>query len=488
MNYKVLAEELCMDKRPFVLVVGDVMLDSYWKGTVSRISPEAPVPVLALNTKNLVLGGAANVALNCKMLGMTVSLAGILGADDNATQLINILKSYAIESPAFVSDSARPTTLKTRIVAAGQQIVRIDEECTKPIASEIENEITEKIEAEISKKPDVIIVSDYGKGLITPNLCQTIIRKAKVLKIPVLIDPKGSNFSKYRGATIVSPNKFELSIASNTTGQNIQELIEAGQKMCKNLGIENIVLTRSEEGISLINRSQHIHFPATAREVVDVCGAGDSVISALALGLSLGLAPYQATQLGNTAGGMVVQKFGTASITRAELIREIANAGDRVERPKIDGLNDAQLKINQWKAAGERIVFTNGCFDVFHIGHLKLIEQCRGFGSKLVVGVNSDSSIKRLKGPSRPIMPEEQRSRILASLDSVDCVIIFEEDTPLSLIELIRPDVIVKGGDYTEASVIGAEYVKNHGGDIKIVPLVAGISTTAILQKIKELH
>lgn len=488
MNTNLLFAKLGSGRQPKVLVIGDLMLDAYWIGNVSRISPEAPVPVLSVKKKNHVLGGAANVALNCKMLGMDVSLAGVVGNDDTAKTVQNLLKNNGIHADCVMTDTTRPTTLKTRIVATGQQIVRIDEENGAALGHATEEVLVNSLRNAVEGCPDIIVISDYGKGVVSSKLAQEVIALAQKKDIPVLCDPKGSDYSKYSGATIVSPNRSELALASQTTENDLHKLISAGQRMCEELGISNIVFTRSEEGISLLTSSSHSHFPATAREVVDVCGAGDAVISGLAFAISCGTGLEAAVYLGNVAGGLAVQKFGTSAISCEELLLECSRLQNAQWKTKSLNFEAAKVQIAQWKAAGEKVVFTNGCFDLFHVGHLKLLEACKALGTKLIVGVNSDSSVRRLKGEMRPVVPQEQRVQILAGLEAVDCVVIFEDDTPLKLIEAFKPDILAKGGDYTVSTVVGSEFVISNGGRVELIPLVAGISTSSLVERIKERH
>ncbi|NBW82439.1 D-glycero-beta-D-manno-heptose 1-phosphate adenylyltransferase [bacterium] len=294
---------------------------------------------------------------------------------------------------------------------------------------------------------------------------------------------------KYSGATILSPNKSELAQATGIAASCIEQLISEGQRLCEKLQVDHVVFTRSEEGISLLSSTEHDQFSATAREVVDVCGAGDAVISALAVGLAQGMSTKEAVWLGNAAGGLAVQKFGTAAIPLSELEAECArllNNDDQLG--KVKSLDSLQPILSGWRSRREKIVFTNGCFDLFHVGHLKLLEACKAQGTKLIVGVNSDASVSRLKGPQRPVVPHEQRVQVLAGLEVVDAVVVFEEDTPLGLIEAIKPDILAKGGDYTVETVVGAPFVHSYGGEVKLIPLVDGISTSALVNRITQRH
>lgn len=465
------------------MLIGDVMLDEQINGTVSKISAEAPIPVLSYKNKKYFAGGAANVAKNLSKMESNVFLIGVTGGDDSHNTLKNILKNDV--SVKFLIDDDRPTTKKTRVVSSGYQIVRIDTESTDNISSDQEDELIKIFSNTVEQiQPDVIVMSDYCKGTLTENVCSFIIETANFLKIPVLIDPKGSNYKKYANCTLITPNKQELQQIVKKT--DINDLIEGAQKVCLDLNIKNIALTRSEEGISLLSSSSHTHYKATAQEVTDVCGAGDAVISATAIGLSLGLTVDEAVCLGNLAGGISVKKQGTYAVSRSDLIEEIADQNKNFTTDKIFQTNEIENIVQRWKKNQESIVFTNGCFDIFHIGHLTLLKSCKSMGSKVVVGLNSDSSVQKNKGPNRPIMKEEDRAAFLAALEYVDLVVLFDEETPLSLIKAVSPDILVKGGDYSPEKIVGYDFVTKNQGKVVTVDLVENISTTKILEKISK--
>ncbi len=469
-----------------ILVVGDLMLDRYIWGEVSRVSPEAPVPVVSINRQTEGLGGAANVALNLVELGAQVSIAGCVGKDAAGATLQTILNEKHIDAAGVISVSCRPTTTKTRIVGGHQQMLRLDEECIKAIDEVFETQLIHQIDAISKRKLTGIILSDYAKGVLSKRVCQHVIALAHQLRIPVAVDPKGREFIKYQGATFISPNLRELAEASSVPVTNNSALLLQGQNFVKLLKLDFLALTQGKDGIALLRGPDKSiqHCAAKAKEVFDVSGAGDTVIAVLMAGLLAGLDPRHCIELANVAAGIVVGKVGTVPILRAELLKALSKrtAATHTE-DKICSLAAAQVQIQKWRKQGERIVFTNGCFDILHAGHVDYLQQARKEGDYLIIGLNTDASIARLKGPTRPVVPEKQRAKILASLASVDQVIFFEEDTPLALIQAISPDVLCKGADYAEADIVGADFVKAQGGRVLRIDLVDGVSTTAILDK-----
>lgn len=464
-----------------LLVVGDVMLDKYVWGEVGRISPEAPVPVVRGMHQDEKPGGAANVAMNLARLGAQTVVVGITGGDENEKLLAASLRSNAIE-PHFIVSSGFPTITKTRILGGRQQMLRLDFERTGAHAKAVYGSLTEKV---LSLLPafHALVLSDYAKGVITPEVCQTLIPAARKLGIPVLVDPKSLDYTYYRGATTVCPNLSELARATRLDPGNLDALLAAAETMISELDIEFLTATLSEKGIALVRPGNRLIAPAQARQVFDVSGAGDTVIAVLALCLASGLKPENAVQLANLAAGIVVGKVGTVPVEKYELLAALSpqmalHAEDRVlTRPEL------VHRVALWKANGERVVFTNGCFDLLHIGHIALLEQARRFGDRLIVAINSDASVSRLKGPSRPIVGESERARVLAALAAVDAVVVFDQPTPLELILAVQPNVLVKGGDYNAEAVVGAREVQSWGGDVKIVPLVEGFSTTRLIEK-----
>ena len=469
-----------------VLVIGDIMLDRYIHGEVDRISPEAPVPVLRHAQRYERAGGAANVAMNLAGLGCHTILAGFWGDDTEREELAAILDKANIDTVGVVL-SSRPTISKTRIVGRNQQLLRLDIESRDlPPADEAERLLDRA--TELVTKVHAVILSDYAKGAVTEPLCAAVIRAARTAGIPVLADPKTPDFSKYSGATTVCPNLNELSLATGVPAHHTEQLLAAGQALLAEHDFQFLTVTMSEKGISVFKPGSVYHSPARAREVFDVSGAGDTVIATLAASLAGGLRIEAAVELANLAAGIVVAKIGTVPIAQHELIAALTPSSGLTAGEKILDLERMALRVAEWRASGETIVFTNGCFDLLHVGHITLLEDCRRFGSKLILGLNADASISRLKGPSRPIVGERERARVMAALAAVDAVVLFEQDTPLELIRAIKPNVLVKGGDYTVETVVGHQEVIASGGRVEIVPTVEGFSTSNIVNKLTAKH
>ena len=465
----------------WALVIGDLMMDRYLWGKVERISPEAPVPVVLLDRESEAAGGAANVAANLVGLGLRTRLVGCIGADDNGVRLKRAVHDLGIDTSGLLHAEHHPTIAKTRVLGGHQQMLRLDRENRAPYSDKDMHALTRLVHQMLAERPAVVLLSDYAKGVLTPALCQTVITEAKRLGIPVLVDPKGRDYRKYEGATALTPNKRETAEVCHTDVHDNTVLLDAATHLRRNLALEFLAVTRGEEGISLIEESHSLHIPATAKQVFDVSGAGDTVIATLAAGLVAGLDRRDALHLANLAAGVVVG-VGTVPITRAEYARTPAKTPrNRQTKPVSATPADAR---RGWRAAGQRIVFTNGCFDLLHTGHVTYLEAARKLGDKLVLGLNTDRSVSALKGPTRPVIHEQDRARVLAALESVDAVILFDEDTPLSLIEAIRPDVLVKGSDYTENQVVGGREVKSWGGKVALVDIVPGRSTSSIIDKL----
>ncbi|PIE20602.1 MAG: bifunctional heptose 7-phosphate kinase/heptose 1-phosphate adenyltransferase [Neptuniibacter caesariensis] len=464
--------------RAQVLVVGDLMLDRYWHGPTSRISPEAPVPVVKVEQHEDRPGGAANVALNITALGSGVSLVGLVGVDEAGNALEKQLTSARVNC-VFSRTEQEPTITKLRVISRHQQLIRLDFE--DKFSGDYQQTLQENVAA-LLDNVGVMILSDYGKG--TLSHCPGLIAAARQQNVPVLVDPKGEDFSKYRGATLLTPNLAEFEAVVGHCASE-EELIRKGQMLVKELDLEALLVTRSEQGMTLIQgASKELHFPARAREVFDVTGAGDTVISTLAAALAAGESLPNAVALANIAASIVVGKLGTAAISAPELRREVnkekgAEQGVVTEEQLLIALADA-------RAAGEKIVFTNGCFDILHAGHVGYLQQARAQGDRLVLAINSDESVSRLKGPGRPINPVERRMAVLSGLEAVDWVLYFAEDTPERLLEQVRPDVLVKGGDYGIEGVVGGEFVRSYGGEVKVLSFLDNCSTTAIVEKIQR--
>ncbi len=467
------------------LVIGDVMLDRYLMGSVGRISPEAPVPVVLIKSEESRAGGAANVAANLALLGIDTHLIGCIGADAEAKTLtILIKKTGAIAN--LVTSKNRPTIAKTRILGGHQQMLRLDQEDSASYSADENTSLLQVIKVALGKKPSVVILSDYAKGLLSEAVCQDIIKQCSAQKIPVLVDPKGSDYSKYLGATALTPNKKETAEACHTT-TNDTDLISKATALKTKLGLQFMAVTRGEEGISLIEgdtiKNHAYHLPATAQKVFDVSGAGDTVIATLAAGLMHDLTPQQSLELANIAAGVVVGKVGTVPITQADLLEALTAKQGNEQTHKICNLAELNLKVNAWRLAKQKIVFTNGCFDLLHAGHVTYLEVAKKRGDKLILGLNTDRSVNAIKGPSRPVVHENDRARVLAALMSVDAVILFDEDTPLKLIKALKPDVIAKGSDYKADQVVGGKEVQSWGGEIALIDLVEGRSTSKIIEK-----
>ncbi len=465
-----------------ILVVGDIMLDRYIHGEVERISPEAPVPVIRHAQRYERAGGAANVAMNLAGLGCASVLAGFWGDDTEKTELKALLDRAGVDTVGVVTSSL-PTISKTRIVGRMQQLLRLDIE-SRDLPPEAEMERLIARSTELVDKVHAVVLSDYAKGALSRTLCEAVIRAAREKAIPVLADPKTPDLSKYTGATTVCPNLGELAMATGIASHHTEALLDAGQRQVAEHGFEFLTLTMSDKGIGVLWPERRYHSPARALEVFDVSGAGDTVIATLAAALAGGLRVETAVDLANLAAGIVVGKMGTVPIAQHELITALTPSTELTAGEKILDRERIARRVAEWRASGETIVFTNGCFDLLHVGHITLLEDCRRFGTKLVLGLNADASVCRLKGPTRPIVGERERARVMAALAAVDAVVLFEEDTPLELIRSLKPDVLVKGGDYTIETVVGHEDVIASGGRVEIVPTVEGFSTTNIVKKL----
>ena len=470
--------------RPRVLIVGDLILDRYVSGAVSRISPEAPIPVLAAAQREERLGGAGNVAANLRSLGAEVECLGVVGSDGHGRQLSALLEGEGCEVSGLVIDPERPTTVKTRMISGVQQIIRIDWEEAHAIPPALEDQLIEAVKARL-QDVDGVILSDYGKGVLTERVLRTAIEGARARSKPVLVDPKGSDFARYRGATLLTPNRKEAEEALGEPIASLEEVPVAAEKLRAIAGLECSLITLGGDGIYYLDSEGHgARVPTMARAVFDVTGAGDTVISLLGLGLASGCSLGDSVALANHAAGLVVARRGAASVTRAEL-KGVLGAHGTGDGKLLD-LDSIDARIVEWRRRGQRIAFTNGCFDVLHAGHVQYLRFARSKGDRLVVGVNDDESVRRLKGPSRPVNPIGDRLAVLEALEMVDGVIAFGQDTPLELIQRITPDALVKGEDWAEKGVVGREHVEANGGEVHLAPLLEGRSTTAILGRTKD--
>ncbi len=464
-----------------ILCVGDVMLDQFVRGTVSRISPEAPIPILHIKEQYTTLGGAGNVVRNLEALGSYTTFISVVGKDRNGSHIRDLLKIIPRVDSYLIVDDHRTTTTKTRFIAGNQQILRTDLEQQTPVAPAIENELLDLFKHHIDTH-DLVILSDYAKGVFSSQLLQSLIQEAKGK--PVLVDPKGQEYSRYKGATLLTPNRHELSLASSSPLKTDEDLVSVSKDTIKACGLEAIIVTRGSEGMTLVDVSGTVeHLKTKALEVFDVSGAGDTVMAALAASLATGASLSQSMHLANIAGGLVVAKIGTSVVSQQELLAALHASEEPTHEKKIVSRETASDSIQKWKRLGNRIVFTNGCFDLLHAGHISLLSQAKKAGDRLIVGLNTDRSVQRLKGPTRPIQQERDRAFVLSSLQYVDLVVLFDEETPLKLIQTLSPDVLVKGSDYTIDQVVGASFVQSYGGQVLLIDLVAGKSTTHLVSK-----
>ncbi|WKB54319.1 bifunctional D-glycero-beta-D-manno-heptose-7-phosphate kinase/D-glycero-beta-D-manno-heptose 1-phosphate adenylyltransferase HldE [Eleftheria terrae] len=462
-----------------LLVAGDVILDRYWSGSTARISPEAPVPVVNIRRSEHRAGGAANVALGLAALGVPVRLLSRVGQDEPAGILRELLQAGGVHCE-LQGDPSLATITKLRVVSLHQQMIRLDFENPPAAAAAVR---TDDFEAQLPWA-DAVVLSDYGKGAL--QQVQALIQAARAAGKPVLVDPKQADLSVYRGASVITPNRTELERAVGPW-RTEEELIGKGSALLEQMGWEALVITRSEEGMTLLERGRPpLNIPAQAQEVYDVTGAGDTVISVLAAARAAGESWAQAVALANLAAGIAVGKLGTATVSLQELADAARSPQRASSQPGV--LTEAQLlqQVQEAQRRGERVVMTNGCFDILHPGHVRYLEEARRLGDRLVVAVNDDASVQRLKGPTRPIVRVEDRMAVLAGLAAVDWVVPFGEDTPERLIDQVAPDVLVKGGDYEVAQIAGHRGVLARGGEVRILPFVEGRSTSAIVQRILE--
>ncbi len=479
-----LASELESFRDTRILCVGDVMLDRYVYGDVRRISPEAPIPVLRVDEERAMLGGAGNVVRNLAALGAHVSFVSVVGQDAAGGEIEAMLGALPKVDIRLVTEPKRLSTVKIRYVAMSQQVLRADYETSAALGAPLRNEVIQNIRA-LLPRAQVLVLSDYGKGVLTPEVCRAAIDAARALGIPVIVDPKGKNYESYSGASVVTPNRKELAEATGLALDTDEVLVSAARTLAERCDIGTLLVTRSREGMSVIaDDGTATHLPAEAREVFDVSGAGDTVVSTLAVAMASGLPLVEAASLANAAAGIVVGKVGTAVVFVDELAAKLRERKLTSIEQKIAPLQGAEDIVAGWRRRGFRVGFTNGCFDLLHPGHVSLLSQARVMCDRLVVGLNSDASVRRLKGPSRPVQPEVARATVLASLSNVDLVVIFEEDTPETLIERLRPDILIKGGDYTADTIAGASFVQSYGGRIEIIDLVPGFSTTKTVEKL----
>ena len=463
-----------------MLVIGDLMLDRYLWGSCDRISPEAPVQVVKVQRETHSLGGAGNVVTNLCSLGAQVSLIALVGADASNTPLPQLMHDLGVGTEGLIRDAARPTSIKTRVLAAHHQLLRFDVERTEPCSEAHAQAILEGLQSKAAET-DVVVLSDYGKGVLTPSVTRELIARCRKAGLPVLVDPKGLDYAHYRGATLLTPNRKEAAAATGLDLASDLGITNAGRQLLSQLELSACLITLSEDGMALFEGGSEQRLPTQAREVFDVTGAGDTVIAAIAFALACGLPLHPACDFANRAAGVVVGKLGAASVT----LDEIAQAAGIVTGtgPKLRTRTELQREVARLRAAGRSIVFTNGCFDILHAGHVQYLEQAAALGDVLIVGLNSDDSVRRLKGPKRPLNPELDRAQLLAALSCVSYVTTFAEDTPRDLIASLGPDVLVKGGDYRPDDIAGATEVRARGGEVRVLPFVEGRSTSRIIAR-----
>ncbi|HEV7268523.1 MAG TPA: D-glycero-beta-D-manno-heptose-7-phosphate kinase [Falsiroseomonas sp.] len=478
-----LTEAVRLLKRASVLVVGDAMLDRYVYGQVERVSPEAPVAVLAVEREVAMPGGAGNVVRNLTALGAAVAFVSVVGDDQAGSDLTGLIGGQPNVEPWLLVQGGRATTTKTRFIAAGQQLMRADHEMAGPIHPRLAERLV-RIAADAVAATTVMVLSDYNKGVLSGDTAQRLITSARNAGRRVVVDPKGIDYARYAGADLITPNRAELKLATGMPVDTEAALVAAAQRLQADHNFGAVLVTRSEDGMTLVEGDQVRHFPAEAAEVHDVSGAGDTVVAVVAAGLAAGLAPPVAARLSNIAAGIVVGKVGTAVARESDLLEALTP--ERGALRKVVSRAQAVEQVERWRRRGWRVGFTNGCFDLLHPGHVHLLEQARSWCDRLVVGLNSDASVKRLKGDTRPIQGDAARAAVLASLASVDLVTVFEEDTPLELLRVLRPEVLVKGADYTVDKVVGAELVTEWNGQVRLAALLPGQSTTATVARIRN--
>jgi D-beta-D-heptose 7-phosphate kinase / D-beta-D-heptose 1-phosphate adenosyltransferase len=468
------------EKNPKILVIGDLIVDHYLWGFSERISPEAPVQIVNIENESSVLGGAGNVINNLKSLGSEVDVISVIGECKVSDELKKLLLDIHVSTEYLIIEKNRVSSKKSRVIAAHQQVVRYDNETTNEV-NEISQTSILKIFKKIIAKYDVILLSDYGKGLLTLNLTKSLISIANQNKKKLLVDPKGLDYSKYRGAYLLTPNKKEASEASNQVIKDPISLTKAIKSLKDQCKLEVSLITLSEQGVAIFDNELRIH-PTVAKEVFDVTGAGDTILASLGFALSCNNNIDEAVKFANLASGVVVGKIGSATVTLNEIIEYESSLNKSVSKNQIKTWSEISSISIELKQKGKKIVFTNGCFDILHIGHIKYLEEAKCYGDILILGLNSDFSVRNLKGKNRPINSQSDRAYILSSLKIVDYVVIFDDETPYELIKLIKPDLLVKGGDYIGKKVVGQDIAK----ELKLVNFVDGKSTTSIIERIKK--
>ena len=477
--------------QPRVLVLGDLMLDRYVWGDAERISQEAPVILLRADRREERLGGASSVATMLRALGARVMLAGVVGGDHDGGRVRQMLTDQGIDHEGVVSDAGRPTTVKERYVGRAQhrhpqQMLRVDYEDRRPVGDAVKDQIGLVVNSHL-RKCDIVLISDYDKGVCTPGLLATVINNARALGVRVLADPiRSHDYRKYHGCSAITPNRLEAGIATGRLLNCHDEVFEAATHLQEKLDLEAAVITLDKDGMAVRHRDgRALHFATRPRHVYDITGAGDMVLSVLGMALAAGADYAQAVPLANVAGGLEVEKIGVATVTRDELLRDLMHATPALAPKKVLSPELLLQEIDYRRRLGQRVAFTNGCFDVLHAGHVQYLQEARAQADVLVVGLNSDASVRQLKGATRPVQPLAARSLVLSALQAVDYLTVFDEQTPIELIRAIRPDVLIKGADYRKDEVVGAELVESYGGRVHLACLHHGHSTTHLIEKMR---
>jgi D-beta-D-heptose 7-phosphate kinase/D-beta-D-heptose 1-phosphate adenosyltransferase len=478
--------------QPRVLVVGDLMLDRYVWGDAERISQEAPVILLHADRREERLGGASSVAAMLRALGARVALVGVVGADVDGARLRRMFLDLGIDHDAVLAVNDRPSTVKERYIGRAQhrhpqQMIRVDYEVRVPISEATARQLNPLIHQQM-RKADIVLVSDYDKGVCTPTVLGEVIAQAQALGLRTLADPiRGRDYRSYKGCSVITPNRLEAGLATGRVLQDIPQVLEAAAQLQQELDLEAAIITLDKDGMALAHRDgKRQIYPTRPRQVYDITGAGDMVLSVLGMALAAGADFEAAIALANCAGGLEVEKIGVATVSRDEILRDLLHTGTvGALHQKVWPLEPLCQQLDHRRRVGQRVAFTNGCFDVLHAGHVQYLQEARAQADLLVVGLNSDASVRALKGADRPIHSAEARAAVLAGLQAVDYVIVFEEDTPQTLIEAVRPDVLVKGADYRKQDVVGAEFVESYGGRVYLAPVCEGFSTTKVIEKLR---
>ncbi len=482
--------------QPRVLVVGDLMLDRYVWGDAERISQEAPVILLHADRREERLGGASSVASMLRALGARVSLAGVVGNDEGGGRLRQLLTDLGIDREGVITDADRPSTVKERYIGRAQQrhpqqMIRVDYEDRRPVSDEVAGQLGAAIK-HLLRKADIVLLSDYDKGVCTPKVLTSVIAGARALGLRVLADPlRGPDYRKYHGCSAITPNRLEASLASGRNLQTPDQIFEAAAQLREQLDLEAAVITLDKDGMALVHQDgRHKSFPTRPRQVYDITGAGDMVLSVLGMALAAGADYEPAIGLANIAGGLEVEKIGVATVTRDEILRDLLHGGSGqaagIANDKLLTLQELVHEVDSRRRLGQRLAFTNGCFDVLHAGHVQYLQEARAQADLLVVGINTDDGIRASKGKDRPVQPLAARAKVLAGLNAVDYLVAFEEATPLELIKALKPDVLVKGADYRKHEVVGAEFVESYGGKVHLAAFREGFSTSKLIERMRS--